>query len=143
MPARKDQVGSQPTEAWTQVEAIIEQFETAWQAGRQPNLEEFLPADAALRRPALVELVHADLEYRLKAGEAIRVETYLKRFSEIANDRRVVLDLLTREYELRRRREPTLSLTVFLARFPQLAEELERRLQAMPAEPTVAVEKSA
>ena len=55
----------------------------------------------------------------------------------------VVLDLLTREYELRRRREPTLSLTVFLARFPQLAEELERRLQAMPAEPTVAVEKSA
>jgi hypothetical protein len=40
----------------------------------------------------LLELVHIELELRLKAGEAARVEAYLARCPELAGDRAVTLE---------------------------------------------------
>jgi hypothetical protein len=60
----------------SRLEEIVEGFERAWQTGRRPDLETYLPAGGPLRQAVLVELVHADLECRLKAGEAARVEDY-------------------------------------------------------------------
>ena len=72
-------------------------------------------------------LVNVDLEHRLKRGEPVRVEHYLQRFPELA-DERLLLELLTWECELRRRQEPNLQADEYPRRFPHLAAELSRRL---------------
>jgi serine/threonine-protein kinase len=105
-------------------EEMIEQFEAAWQRGERPTIEALLPAAAADRRVLLVELVHAELECRLKAGEAARVEEYLQRFPELRDDRKAVVSLIAGEQAQRRRREPSLSLEDYLRQFPEYEEEL-------------------
>ncbi len=98
-----------PATALDQLEGVLERFEDAWRAGGRPALEDYLTGSGAERRALLVELVHADLHYRLRAGEAARVESYLERYPELQDDPRVLRDLLTAEYRLRRERQPALS----------------------------------
>src|SRR5438105_3074970 len=98
MPAPNEGPRDLATEQWDRLEGAIKRFEEAWQHGRRPALAEYLPAAADERRALLVELIHIDLEYRLKAGEAARVETYLHDHPELAADRAVTLALLAREY---------------------------------------------
>ena len=64
-----------PDSCATQVEAIVEAFEAAWHRGERPRIDSHLPPAEDLRRAVLVELVHADLEWRLKAGEDARAES--------------------------------------------------------------------
>ncbi len=51
----------------------------------------------------LIELVHVDLKRRLKAVDAMGVESYLERYPEFAGA--AVLGLIAMEWELRRRQE--------------------------------------
>src|SRR5262249_27553515 len=110
--------GNSPSDkGWQEQESILNSFETAWQGGRRPEIDAFRPAgggDSAL----LFELIQTDLEYRLKAGEAARVEEYLQRYPELGADRARLLDLLTAEYRLRRRAETDLSIAEYERRFP-------------------------
>src|SRR4051812_22983101 len=100
------------------LEAAIKRFENAWQRGPRPAIDDYLPA-GDLRAALLIELVHIDLELRLKAGEAARVEEYLGRYPELAGDAEAAGELIAAEYELRRRNEPGLSLDDYARRFPQ------------------------
>ncbi len=118
----------------TRHEQLIGRFETAWRRGECPTIEAFLPTEAADRETVLVELVHADLEYRLKVGEPVRVETYLERYPEVADDPEAVLQLIGAEYELRRRCEPALLPEEYQRRFPRHAVPLIQAL-ARPASP--------
>jgi hypothetical protein len=69
------------------LEALVDRFEDAWQAGGRPDLAAFLPdGPADLRRAVLRELAHVDLERRLETGEAARVEDYLAAWPELAGD---------------------------------------------------------
>jgi predicted ATPase len=112
----------------------VRRFETAWHQVPRPRIDDYLPGDPALRLEVLIELVHIDLELRLKAGEAARVEDYLARYPELAADRAVTLELIAAEHEFRRRREPDLALDEYLPRFPQYHAELPAHI----ARPTVA-----
>jgi eukaryotic-like serine/threonine-protein kinase len=114
--------------AWRELEQVIARFEDAWHNGEQPALDDFLPGEPAVRQAALVELIHADLEFRLKAGEAMRVEAYLERYPELATNQGVVLGLIAAEFEVRRRQDATLTRDDYFRRFPQLREELAARL---------------
>jgi serine/threonine protein kinase len=114
-----------PEEAY--LDEIVDRFEEAWQAGRPPSLDEYVPADGQGRRPLLLRLVHVDLERRLKSGAAIRVEEYLARYPELG-EASVALDLLAAEYEQRRRREPGLRVEEYAQRFPQYREQLSQYL---------------
>jgi predicted ATPase len=111
------------------LERAIKHFEHAWQQGLRPGIADYLPADGELRYRLLVELVHTDLELRLKAGEAARVEDYLTRYPELAGDRAVTLGLIAAEHEFRRRREPGLALDDYLLRFPQYRAELPEQVE--------------
>jgi WD40 repeat protein len=124
-----------PSADWAAVERLVERFEDAWRRGERPALDEYLPADGDLRRPALLELVHTDLEYRLNAGEAVRVEEYLRRFPELAGDRAAVLSLVAAEDELLRQKGRGRPLDEYLRRFPAYREELAARLAATSAAP--------
>lgn len=102
-------------------EEIVQRFEQAWLNDERPEIELYLPTDDVARRGVLPQLVHADLEFRLKAKLLARVEDYLRRFVELAEDSAFVGQLLQAEYQLRRRFEPLLSPAEYSQRFPQWA----------------------
>jgi predicted ATPase len=109
------------------LEAAVKRFEAAWRQGRRPALDAYLP-EGRLRHPVLIELAHIDLEMRLKAGDAARVEEYLARYPELAADRATAADLVAAEYGLRRRGEPQLTAEDYLRRFPQYRGELPDKI---------------
>jgi serine/threonine protein kinase/formylglycine-generating enzyme required for sulfatase activity len=117
----------------SELDRVVERFESAWKAGPRPNIDDHLPPGAAERFAVLVELVHVELELRLKAGEAARVEEYLQRFPELAQKAAVVVALLKSEYEQRRQREPSLSPEEYWRRFPQHEEQLRSEIGEFPS----------
>src|SRR5262245_41352953 len=106
----KDAVHPPLGDNWVALMGAVKRFETAWRQEQRPAIEDFLPADESLRSRVLIELVHVDLELRIKAGEAVRVEEYLTRYPEIAKDRATTLELIASEYGLRWRGEPGLAV---------------------------------
>jgi hypothetical protein len=127
-PGDEQPIGAAAGEDWPRLEKAIRRFVEAWRWGTRPSIADYLPADAGPRRLLLIELAHTELELRLKAGEAARVEEYLTRFPELAGDRAAALSLIVGEYELRRRGEPGLSLDGYLRRFPEYREDLPRQV---------------
>jgi serine/threonine protein kinase len=124
------------------VERIVEGFEQAWRAGKQPAIDDYLSPGQDMRQAVLVELVHVDLEQRLKAGAVARVETYLERYPELANHPEVVFALARAEFLQRRRDEPDLALDEYCQRFSQCAEQLrdwlaEGTVLSQPQPPSV------
>jgi tetratricopeptide (TPR) repeat protein/tRNA A-37 threonylcarbamoyl transferase component Bud32 len=115
--------------AWGRLEQIVARFEEAWRRGERPAIDEYLRAEDVEPRQLVLELAHADLECRWKAGEAVRVETYLERYAELAADRAGALRLIEAEYQLRRRREPGLGPADYFRRFPQYGHDLAQRLR--------------
>jgi predicted ATPase len=121
--------GSEPVHAppaadWAALKDAVRHFEHAWRQDPRPLIDDYLPIDVPLRSRVLIELVHIDLELRLKAGEAVRVEEYLARYPELTGDEAVILELIAAEHELRQRREPALASDEYLRRFPQYRAEL-------------------
>ena len=87
-----------------EAEAIIADFETAWRRGQRPDIAALLDACPATARLALlIELVHADLEFRLKAGENAQAKDYIDRFPELAANDIAVCDLVMAELHFRER----------------------------------------
>ncbi|HEX8201598.1 MAG TPA: protein kinase, partial [Isosphaeraceae bacterium] len=113
-----------PEEDWILLERTVERFETAWHRGLRPAIEDHLAQAPSVRRAALIELVHVELEFRLGGGEPARVEEYLRRFPELAADPAATWDLIATEIELRRFREPALTLSDYLGRFPAYRDQL-------------------
>lgn len=113
-------------ETWTGCESVIKAFEQAWHRGPAPDIDHFLLADGPDRVSLLIELVHADLEFRLKAGEKMRVEAYLSRYPELAENAHAVIDLIAAEYELRLR-QGRVDAAEYASRFPAYAGEFPAR----------------
>jgi hypothetical protein len=114
--------------AWDAFEDAIRRFEDAWRSQARPEIGAYVPAGGPGHARLLTELVHVDLEYRLRAGEAARVEDYLALYPALADDPETVLGLLTAEYELRRRGDPRLGATDYLRRFPHYSRDLPDRI---------------
>src|ERR1700722_10069811 len=113
-----------------QLNGILDRFDQAWHAGQFPAIDDYLPPPGHPRRMKVLEdLVHIDLECRLKAGKRIRIEDYLSCHPELTQDTGLLLSLLVRECELRRRREPGLEMEEFIRRFPFLAADLRDQLE--------------
>src|SRR5262245_27793068 len=123
MPPRPEPTPTPAGDDWLALKDAVRRFEQAWRQGR-PLIDDHLPPSAPLRSRVLIELVHIDLELRLKALEAARVEEYLARYPELAGDRAAALGLIAAEYELRRRDELGLELEEYQRRFPQYGAEL-------------------
>ena len=58
-------------------------FEAAWREGRQPKIESFLAECAASERDLLLRLLlTAEVELRMRAGQAVRAADYVARFPD-------------------------------------------------------------
>ncbi len=119
---------SGPTSQADVLENLVYRFEQAWQEGQRPQIDDFLPDEAALRKTVLVELAHVDLEFRVKAGEEARVEQYLGRFPEFDTGSDDALNLIVAEYQLRSRGAGSPVVDEFRDRFPEQWDRLEQRL---------------
>jgi hypothetical protein len=117
-------------ERWHEREDLLDRFEEAWRRGERPVLDDYRPSGVA-SLSLLAELVLTDLEFRLKAGEAGRVEEYLQRYSELDADPETFLALTVAEFAFRRRREPDLDPEDFGNRFPRQREAILARLQTL------------
>src|SRR5262249_43205637 len=118
MAASNDYLAQLPSQDWDDLDRLLKQFEAAWHSGARPILEDYWPRGGNACLAVLIELVHADLECRFKAGEAVRVETYLERYPELAGAPEGALGLIAAEYALRRGREPGCAAQEYLQRFP-------------------------
>src|SRR5438067_4947093 len=68
-----------------QVEAAYQRFESAWQAGQRPLIEDHLGSLPGPARGVLFpELLELELSCRRRAGETVRREEYRQRFPEHA-----------------------------------------------------------
>jgi hypothetical protein len=106
------------------VDALCDRFEQALLAGNAGDWLDWLPPVGPARARALAELARLDLEHRLRAGAPVRVEAYLARCPELKQETEAVLALITCEYEVRRLREPELTLADYDPRFPDLTPHL-------------------
>src|SRR6266849_3161178 len=131
VPSKEDYADLSPENS-AQVDAVVDRFEEAWQRGQRPAVDTYLPPAGPLRRAVLINLVHVDLERRLEAGEAARVETYLERYAELGEDPTAVAGLVAAEYELRRRRNPEVTPDEYFQRFPRYGEQLRAGLGLLP-----------
>ncbi len=120
---------------WGDLQQVVEGFEAAWDAGKRPDIDAHLPAPGPVRRAALVELVNVELEYRLKAGEAARVEEYLRRYPELSRDREAAVELIVAEHRLRGRSGQGTDPEECVRRFPEYRDEILARLQTATASP--------
>ncbi|MCI0359886.1 MAG: protein kinase, partial [Planctomycetaceae bacterium] len=131
---------------WSQYEEVIDAFERAWQIRPLPSIDDFLRNEASEQVALLVELIHVDLEFRIKAGEAARVESYLERYPHLTHDSGVVLGLLEAEHGLRQRRRGDVELDEYGRRFPTYIDKLRRRLGSAATraadEPALGIEVS-
>jgi serine/threonine-protein kinase len=122
--------------AWHELERVVERFERAWEEGSRPTLDEFLPAGTTERSALVIELAHAELEYRLRAGEPARAEDYLRKYPDLRADRAAAMDFIAAEYDIRSRQETAVTIAEYLERFPDYGDALRARLEPAPA-PTV------
>lgn len=123
-----DFLGMQSTGSSSRFEELIESFESAWRAGPRPSIDDFLLGEGSEQDALLLELIHVDLEFRLKAGEAARVESYFASYPRLTHDRAAVLDLIKTECELRQRRAANIDLEEYARRFPAYFADLRRSL---------------
>ncbi len=89
--------------AWSRLQQIVRSFRGALRRGERPKIEAFAPSANVDRREVLVELIHEELEFRIKAGEAADLAAYLERFPELTEDHRAVSELYAAESALRSR----------------------------------------
>src|SRR5262245_43095980 len=91
------------TLAWDDLAQRLERFIATWDAGQEPTLAEFLPAEPpSLRRLVMVELVKVDLEQRTTRGRAKPLESYMTDFPELLENGEPPCDLIYEEYHIRR-----------------------------------------
>ncbi len=117
-------LGGLPEDEWGRLQRSIAWFEARWRRGERPSIDGHLRDDDPRREELLIELVHADLEFRLKAGEAARVEEYLRRYPALARDRSTIVGLIRAEWTVRRRLETGLTLASYGERFADFRDEL-------------------
>ena len=127
-----DFLGMQSTSSSSRFEELIESFEHAWRAGSLPRIDDYLHGEGSEQDALLVELIHVDLEFRLKAGEAARVESYFASYPRLTHDRAAVLELIKTECELRQRRVANIDLEEYARRFPAYFADLRRTLAGAP-----------
>jgi pSer/pThr/pTyr-binding forkhead associated (FHA) protein len=128
-----------PTQPAGTAEELAARFEEEWLSGRGPRIEDFLNAmTEPARSPLLRELVLVDMELRLQAGDQVRVEDYLKRFTELKADQKWLADFVVAECTFRRGREPGMNVEEFSRRFPTLSEQIAGRLiPSLPEDATL------
>jgi serine/threonine protein kinase len=119
---------------WDTMEQIIRRFEEQWERGATPTIDDYLaklePGHRG-RSTLLIELLHADLEYRIRARLPVSVRDYLKRFRDTLSDEQVAT-LYARADELRRSSSAVVTAKAYATPGPPRDSSSSRSSQTGP-----------
>jgi serine/threonine-protein kinase len=109
MPSAKHHVYEPGSDIAARLDALVARFTEAWYHSQKPTIDASMPkqGDDLFRRAALVELVHAELELRAAAGEAVSADDYFRRYPQLAQDANVAFDLIVAAQDVQSNRRPT------------------------------------
>lgn len=96
-----------------------------WRAGERPDVVEFLGGEQELGPGEVAAVLRADQRLRWRSGERRPAEWYFERFSSVADDADLALDLVHGEFLLCEETGEPPDLDDFLARFPRFAETIK------------------
>ncbi|MFT5095081.1 MAG: hypothetical protein ACI93T_003928, partial [Porticoccaceae bacterium] len=120
------------------LESVYEKFESAWAEKPYPSLREYLSESGdEFRTTLLIELIQIDMERRwrtdgplLPADDSLparpKVTDYVSAFPECGSLENVPVELLAAEFRIRHQWGDCPEIAVFLAQFPERAEELKK-----------------
>jgi eukaryotic-like serine/threonine-protein kinase len=96
-----------------------------WREGAKPDLSLFLAGEGDLAPAQLAAVLRVDQRERWAAGEHVLAEWYLSRFSAVADDPELALDLVYGEFLMCEDAGLSPSLADYLERFPRLGAAFE------------------
>src|SRR5262249_39075280 len=104
-----------------------------WQAGRAPDVHEYLAraGDPSVRQ--LVAVLRVDQQQRWQRGERVPAEAYFERYPVLQREADHGLDLVYEEFLLRDQQGGKPQLEEYGRRFPQYADALRRQLEVYRA----------
>ncbi|HEY2250502.1 MAG TPA: bifunctional serine/threonine-protein kinase/formylglycine-generating enzyme family protein [Planctomycetaceae bacterium] len=102
------------------LERLSAEFENAWNRGESPRIEEYLPETGEERWAVLMALILVENRVRRWSDKPAKVEEYLSRFPELANDNDRIASL-NRVFDLPATQP--LRFEEYLARFPDFAKD--------------------
>src|SRR6478672_9954326 len=85
------------------------------------------PMPASISGPDLLSHLRADVSRRWRAGDPVRVESYLEQYPHLASDADAVLELIGTEFLVRDEQGEAPAVEEFVARFPQHADAIRAR----------------
>lgn len=130
-----------PASTTDRTEQVIESFESLWQSGAAPRIDEFLNQaaanlDAAEFESLLGEILRIDLEYRFHARAtcpAKTIEEYLSEFPQFAANIPALRELIADEFRMRISCGEASTCDEYLLRFPDVTG-LHERLRNIESE---------
>lgn len=99
-----------------------------WQQGEAPDLDEFLATLSSISPRELAELVRIDLDAHWERGHRPQAEGYLQRYSAIAADPELALDVIYAEFLARETAGEYPRVAEYQRRFPEFARVLEEQI---------------
>jgi serine/threonine protein kinase/WD40 repeat protein len=101
----------------------------AWQQGHEPALDTFVAGLSRVSPAELAALIRIDLDERWRRNDPQRPEDYLLRFSAVAADAELAVDVIYAEYLAREQSGARPEPSEYRARFPEFADVLEEQIR--------------
>jgi serine/threonine protein kinase/WD40 repeat protein len=106
----------------------VENLLRAWQQGQEPTLEEFVVGLPNVSPGQLAALIRIDLDERWRRNDPRQAEDYLCRFSAVAGDAELAVDVIYAEFLAREQAGQPPCLAEFQQRFPAFANVLAEQI---------------
>ncbi len=106
-----------------------ESLRRAWQAGGEPALDTFVAGLNDLAPRELASLIQIDFAARWSRNDRQRPEEYLRRYSTVAADAELAVDVIYAEYFAREQSGERPELAEYQARFPEFAHVLSEQIR--------------
>ncbi|MDA0809970.1 MAG: serine/threonine-protein kinase [Planctomycetota bacterium] len=108
---------------------VLKEFDAAWDRGDRPEVVPFLDGWQGERRTELAaELIRLDLDRRLKLGEHVCVDEYLRQIPELRAAELELVALLIDEHSMRTEAGQIVTLDEYARRFPEHVDTLRNEL---------------
>ena len=108
---------------------VLEEFDAAWDRGDRPEVVAYLGGSQGERRTELAaELIRLDLDRRLKLGEQVCVDDYLRQIPELRTAEVELVALLIDEHSMRTEAGHVVTIDEYARRFPEHVDTLRNEL---------------
>lgn len=109
--------------------ASVREFAAAWDSGSRPTVFDYVNARSGSERAELAaDLIRIDLQYRLRLGEEVHVDEYLRNIPELRDAEVELVALLIDEHSMRTEAGQVVTLDEYAKRFPEHLDTLRNEL---------------